>query len=199
MEIPNATVFASSVEFRAWLEANHDSETELWIGYYRKSVQKTSMTYKEAVDEALCFGWIDGVGRRIDDEVHANRFTPRTKRSTWSAVNVARMAELTTEGRVHLAGMRAFEARTADNTGIYSYENRPADLPEAYLAQLQANEAAWGWWQAQTPGYRRAATWWVVSAKQETTRDRRLATLIEDSAAGQMIKSMRYGRNAERS
>ena len=197
MEIPTATVFENPAEFRAWLEEHHDRETELWVGYYRKGVPKTSMTYPEAVEEALCFGWIDGVGRRIDDEVSANRFTPRTKRSTWSAVNVARIGELIVAGRVHPAGLRAFEARTADNTGIYSYENRPADLPDTYLAQLHANAAAWSWWQAQTPGYRRAATWWVVSAKQETTRDRRLATLTEDCAAGQMIKPMRYGRNAE--
>jgi len=193
--IPEATVFARPADFRAWLEANHGTATELWVGYYRKSVPKTSMTYREAVDEALCFGWIDGVGRRIDDEVHANRFTPRTKRSTWSAVNVARIGELIAEGRVHESGLRAFEARTTDNTGIYSYENRPADLPGAYLMQLRANEAAWSWWQAQTAGYRRAATWWVVSAKQEATRDRRLATLIDDCVAGRMIKSMRYGRD----
>ncbi|MDQ3691980.1 MAG: YdeI/OmpD-associated family protein [Chloroflexota bacterium] len=196
MEVPTATVFATPAEFRRWLEEHHDRETELWIGYYRKGVPKTSMTYPEAVEEALCFGWIDGVGRRIDDEVSANRFTPRTKRSSWSAVNVARMGELIAAGRVHPAGLRAFEARTADNTGIYSYENRPADLPDAYLARLCENEAAWSWWQAQTPGYRRGATWWVVSAKQETTRDRRLATLIEDCAAGRLIKPMRYGRHA---
>jgi uncharacterized protein YdeI (YjbR/CyaY-like superfamily) len=197
MEIPTATVFENPARFRAWLDEHHDQETELWVGYYRKGVPKTSMTYPEAVEEALCFGWIDGVGRRIDHEVSANRFTPRTKRSTWSAVNVARIGELIVAGRVHPAGLRAFEARTADNTGIYSYENRPADLPNTYLAQLHVNAAAWSWWQAQTPGYRRAATWWVVSAKQETTRDRRLATLIDDCAAGQMIKPMRYGRNAE--
>jgi uncharacterized protein YdeI (YjbR/CyaY-like superfamily) len=191
--IPTATVFATSADFRAWLEANHDTATELWVGYYRKSVPKTSMTYREAVDEALCFGWIDGVGRRIDDEVHANRFTPRTKRSTWSAVNVVRMGELIGAGRAHPAGVRAFEARTVDNTGIYSYENRPADLPPAYLARLQANEAAWRWWQAQRPGYRRAATWWVVSAKTEATRERRLAQLIKNCAAGLMIKQQRYG------
>ena len=197
MEPHDVRVFPTAVEFRAWLEEHHDAVTELWVGYYRKSVPKASMTYREAVDEALCFGWIDGLGRRIDDEVHANRFTPRTKRSTWSAVNVARIGELMAAGRVHAAGIRAFEARTIDNTAIYSYENRPTDLPEAYLAQLRANEPAWAWWQAQTPGYRRTATWWVVSAKQEATRDRRLATLIEDSAAGRMIKSQRYGRNAD--
>ncbi|MGH2384528.1 MAG: YdeI/OmpD-associated family protein [Candidatus Limnocylindria bacterium] len=197
MEPHDVRIFPTAAEFRAWLEGNHDSVTELWVGYYRKSVPKTSMTYREAIDEALCFGWIDGLGRRIDDEVHANRFTPRTKRSTWSAVNVARIGELMAAGRVHPAGIRAFEARTIDNTAIYSYENRPPDLPEAYLAELRANAAAWSWWQAQTSGYRRTATWWVVSAKQEATRDRRLATLIEDCVAGRMISSMRYGRNAD--
>ncbi|MGQ0607341.1 MAG: YdeI/OmpD-associated family protein [Chloroflexota bacterium] len=196
MEPHDVRVFPTAAAFRAWLEEHHDAATELWVGYYRKSVPKASMTYREAVDEALCFGWIDGLGRRIDDEVHANRFTPRNKRSTWSAVNVARIGELLAAGRLHAAGIRAFEARTIDNTAIYSYENRPADLPDAFLAQLRANEPAWTWWQAQTPGYRRTATWWVVSAKQEATRDRRLATLIEDSAAGRMIKPLRYGRNA---
>lgn len=186
-------VFASSGEFRSWLVTNHGTATELWVGYYKKGVPRTSMTYREAVDEALCFGWIDGIGRRIDDEVHANRFTPRTKRSTWSAVNVARMGELIEAGRAHPAGIRAFEARTPNNTGIYSYENRPADLPGGYLARLRANETAWTWWQQQRPGYRRVATWWVISAKQEATRERRLAQLIEDSAAGRVIKSQRYG------
>lgn len=187
-------VFGTADDFRDWLTANRDTMTELWVGYYKKGVPKTSMTYKESVDLGLCFGWIDGLTRRIDDEVYAIRFTPRTKRSTWSAVNVKRMGELMAAGRAHPAGIRAFEARTEDNTGIYSYENRPADLPDAYLARLKANEGAWSWWQAQRPGYRRVATWWVVSAKQEATRDRRLATLIEDCAAGRMIKSQQYGQ-----
>ena len=182
-------MFATADEFRAWLEANHDTATELWVGYYKKGVPKASMTYKESVDEGLCFGWIDGITRRIDDEVYTIRFTPRTKRSTWSAVNVARIGELMAAGRAHAAGIRAFEARTEDNTGIYSYENRTADLPDAYLARLKANGGAWRWWLAQRPSYRRAATWWVVSAKQEATRERRLATLIEDCAAGRMIRS----------
>ncbi len=194
---PKATIFGAAEDFRAWLSANHDTATELWVGYYKKGVPKTSMTYKESVDLGLCFGWIDGLTRRIDDEVYAIRFTPRKKRSTWSAVNVARMGELIAAGSAHPSGIRAFEARTEDNTGIYSYENRPADLPDAYLAQLKANEGAWSWWQAQRPGYRRVATWWVVSAKLEATRDRRLATLIDDSAAGRMIKSQRYGEPKE--
>jgi uncharacterized protein YdeI (YjbR/CyaY-like superfamily) len=188
-----ARVFADAGEFRAWLEEHHATATELWVGYYKKGVSKTSMTYREAVDEALCFGWIDGIGRRIDDEVHANRFSPRTKRSTWSAVNVARMQELIEAGRAHPAGIRAFEARTPNRTGIYSYENRPADLPEEDRAQLEANEPANAWWEAQTPGYRRAVTWWVISAKQEATRQRRLATLIADCEAGRPIKPMTYG------
>jgi uncharacterized protein YdeI (YjbR/CyaY-like superfamily) len=187
----SVSVFASAAEFRDWLTANHGTTTELWVGYYKKGVPKASITYKESVDEGLCFGWIDGITRRIDDEVYAVRFTPRTKRSTWSAVNVARMGELVAAGRAHPAGVRTFEARTVDNTGIYSYENRPADLPDDYLARLKENDAAWSWWQAQRPGYRRTATWWVVSAKQQATRERRLATLIEDCAAGRLIKSQR--------
>jgi uncharacterized protein YdeI (YjbR/CyaY-like superfamily) len=185
-----ARVFADSREFRDWLDEHHAAATELWVGYYKKGVAKTSMTYREAVDEALCFGWIDGIGRRIDDEVHANRFTPRTKRSTWSAVNVARMKELIAAGRAHPAGIRAFEARSPNRTGIYSYENRPADLPQEYRTRLEANERANAWWTAQTPGYRRAVTWWVISAKQEATRQRRLETLIVDCEAGRPIKPL---------
>ena len=185
----SVSMFGTAAEFRRWLEANHAGATELWVGFYKKGVTKRSMTYKESVDEGLCFGWIDGITRRIDEEVYAIRFTPRTKRSNWSAVNIARMGELIAAGRAHPAGIRAFEARTANNTGTYSYEDRPADLPGDYLARLKANDAAWSWWQAQRPGYRRLATWWVVSAKQQATRDRRLATLIEDCAAGRKIKS----------
>jgi len=187
-------VFPDAGAFRTWLEAHHADRTEAWVGYYRKSVPKTCMRYPEAVDEALCFGWIDGIGYGVTDEIYTNRFTPRQRRSTWSAANVRRVQELTDAGRMHPAGMAAFEARTVDNTGIYSYENRPTDLPAAHLAVLKANPAAWAWWRAQTPGYRRGATWWVISAKQQATRDRRLGTLVADSAAGRMIKPFTYGR-----
>ena len=159
-------VFTSAAEFRAWLKEHHANEREAWIGYYKKGVPKQSIAYPESVDEALCFGWIDGIGYRISDEVHATRFTPRTKRSTWSAANVRRVGELKAEGRMHPAGLAAFAARTGDNTGIYSYENRPRDLPTPYLARLEASAAAWHFWQSQTPGYRRAATWWVISASE---------------------------------
>jgi uncharacterized protein YdeI (YjbR/CyaY-like superfamily) len=187
-------VFPDASAFREWLEEHHVDTDEAWVGYYRKDVPKTSIRYPEAVDVALCFGWIDGIGYRVDDEVTTNRFTPRRARSTWSATNVRRVGELHAAGRMHPAGLTAFEARTSSNTGIYSYENRPADLPPAYLAALRADAAAWAWWQAQSPGYRRMATWWVVSAKQQATRDRRLATLLADSAAGRMIKLATYGR-----
>src|SRR2546423_5229286 len=185
-------VFPSAAEFRAWLHEHHATESEAWIGYYKKGVPKQSITYPESVDEALSFGWIDGIGYRISDEVHATRFTPRTKRSTWSATNVRRVGELEAAGRMHPAGLAAFAARTENNTGIYSYENRPRELPTPYLASLKANAAAWRFWQAQTPGYRRAATWWVISAKQASTPDRRLATPICRSAAGRVLQPLPY-------
>ena len=187
-------IFPAASAFREWLERHHATDREVWVGYYRKGVDKPSITYREAVDEALCFGWIDGIGYRVDDEAHTNRFTPRTRRSNWSSVNVRRVGELLAEGRMHPAGIAAFEARTPERTGVYSYENRPADLPEEYATLFRGDEAAWAWWQAQTPSYRRAATWWVVSAKQEATRLRRLEQLIADSAAGRRIKMLSYER-----
>lgn len=187
-------MFPDATAFRRWLEEHHATDREAWVGYYRKGVDKPSITYREAVDEGLCFGWIDGIGYRVDDESHTNRFTPRTRRSNWSAVNVRRVGELLAEGRMHPAGIAAFEARTPQRTGVYSYENRPADLPEEYATRFRADEAAWAWWQAQAPSYRKAATWWVVSAKQEATRLRRVEQLIADSAAGRPIKMLGYQR-----
>lgn len=201
MKRPDASevmVFPSVADVRRWFEEHHATETEAWIGYYKKGVPKTSINYAETVDEALCFGWIDGITYRIDDEVYATRFTPRRKGSTWSLTNVRRVGELQAEGRMHPAGVATFEERREDRTGIYSYENRPVDLPRQYLEQLRADAAAWSYWQAQTASYRRDATWWVVSAKQETTRQRRLATLIEDSGAGRKIKQLQVSRGERR-
>jgi uncharacterized protein YdeI (YjbR/CyaY-like superfamily) len=189
------SLFPDAAAFRAWLEQHHADTTELWVGYYRKGVPKTGITYAEALDEALCFGWIDGIGYSVDGEVRVNRFTPRTRRSTWSTGNVRRVEELRAAGRMHPAGIAAFEARSPQRTGLYSYENRPADLPDDYRRRLEANAAALRWWRAQTPGYRRTATWWVVSARQEATRERRLATLIVDCAAGRIIRPLAYGRD----
>jgi uncharacterized protein YdeI (YjbR/CyaY-like superfamily) len=161
------------------------------VGFYKKGSARPSIAWPEAVDEALCFGWIDGVRRTIDDESYRIRFTPRRPRSIWSAVNVKRVAALTEAGRMTDAGLRAFAARTAARTGVYSFEQRSEPtLSPRDAKRLRANAAAWKFFQAQPPSYRRPATWWVVSAKQEATREKRLATLITDSAAGRRIKPL---------
>jgi len=182
-----ATIFSSADAFRTWLEEHHATKSELWVGYYRKGAGKTSISYLEAVEEALCFGWIDGVGRRIDDLSHANRYTPRRLRSIWSNINVRRVERLLEQGRMHPAGIAAFEARRADRTGIYSFEQAPAVLDPAYEARLREDPSASAFLEAQGPGYRRAVTHWVMEAKQEATRLRRLEKLIEDSAAGRRV------------
>ncbi len=187
-------VFRDADTFGDWLEQHHATEVELWVGFYRKAVPKQSIAYPEAVDQGLCFGWIDGITYRVDDELYAVRFTPRTTRSNWSAVNIRRVGELTAAGHMRASGTAAFESRTPDRMGTYSYENRPAELPADYGARLRAEKRAWAWWQAQTASYRRAATWWVVSAKQEATRDRRMQQLIDDCAAGRRIKLLSYNR-----
>ena len=183
--------FATPAEFRAWLEANHESETELIVGFYKRASGVPSMTWPEAVDEALCFGWIDSVRHTVDQDRYTNRFTPRKPTSTWSAVNVRKVAALTKEGRMRPAGLRAFEARSESRTGIYSFEQ--GDEPQLAKDQqrrFRAEPEAWAFFSSTPPSYRRAATWWVISAKQETTRDRRLAQLIEDSRAGRRIKQL---------
>jgi uncharacterized protein YdeI (YjbR/CyaY-like superfamily) len=187
-------VFPDADALRHWLEGNHDTAPAAWFGYYRRDTGKTSVTYPEAVDEALCFGWIDGITYRVDDEVTANRFTPRRKGSYWSAVNIAKVERLTAERRMAPAGLRAFAARDESAAARYSYENRPADLPAPMLAKLRADPEALAYWTGQTPSYRRGAAFWVVSAKQEATRERRLQQLIADSAAGRPIKLLASGR-----
>jgi uncharacterized protein YdeI (YjbR/CyaY-like superfamily) len=175
--------FATPDEFRAWLEENHESHSEVVVGFYKKPTGRPSLTWTESVREALCFGWIDGVRRRIDDDSYSIRFTPRKRGSNWSLVNVRHVEELTRAGRMHPPGIEAFEARTPEKTGVYTYENRhEAKLNQEHEEQFQANERAWEFFQAQPPGYRQTAIFWVVSAKREETRARRLATLIDDSA-----------------
>lgn len=186
-----ATFFATPAEWRRWLEKNHASATELSVGFYKKGSGRPSITWPEAVDEALCFGWIDGVRRTIDDESYRIRFTPRRARSIWSAVNVKRVAALQQEGRMTEAGLRAFGARSEARTAVYSFEQkRDPAFSAADAKRFRSNAAAWKFFQAQPPSYRRPATWWVISAKQEATRERRLATLIADSAAGRRIKHL---------
>src|SRR5919106_1735479 len=176
--------FRTAGEFRAWLERNHDRTAELWVGFHRKATGKPSITWPEAVDQALCFGWIDGIRKRIDETSYMNRFTPRRPTSTWSEVNVRRVRELTEEGLMTPAGVGGFEGPRGKPAGVYSYEERPQELPPKYARSFRSNAAAWKLWRAMPPSYRKAATWWVISAKREETRERRLATLIETRGGG---------------
>jgi uncharacterized protein YdeI (YjbR/CyaY-like superfamily) len=182
--------FESTAEFRAWLEAHHETATELWVGFYKKASGKPSMTWSEAVDQALCFGWIDGVRRSVGADGYANRFTPRKPRSNWSNVNVAKVEALTAQGLMMPAGVRAFELRDAARSGVYSFEKRPEALPPEYEAPFKEHPAAWAFFESQPPGYCRLATHWVTSAKREETRLKRLATLIEDSENGRRIAQL---------
>ena len=188
---PDPLVFETPAELRDWFDANHATASELWLGSYKKATGKPSVQWSEAVDEALCVGWIDSVRYSLDAERSAQRFTPRRKGSNWSAVNIAKVAELTAQGRMRPAGLAAFEARTDARSAVYSYEQRHAAAfaPEDE-ARFRANAVAWGWWENRPPSYRTAATYWVVSAKKAETRVRRLDTLIEDSAAGRTVKPL---------
>jgi uncharacterized protein YdeI (YjbR/CyaY-like superfamily) len=188
-------VFETPEELRAWFEANHETATEAFIGYYRRGVDKPSTTWVQAVEEALCFGWIDGITFRVDDEVTANRFTPRRPTSNWSAVNVAKVAELRAAGRMRPAGIRAFEERDRSKDASYSYERHESTFPPDWLDRFRADESAWTYWVEETPSYRRQVTHWVVSAKRPETRERRFATLLADSTAGRRIGPMRVGRD----
>ena len=183
--------FETPAELRAWLEEHHESERELFVGAYKKATGKPSLTWPQIVDEALCFGWIDGIRRGIDDESWSIRLTPRKPTSNWSSVNIARVAELTKEGRMRPAGTAAFERRSEERSGIYSYERRKAaKLTPEQQREFEANAQAWVFFNDQPQGYRRTATHWVVSAKREETRAKRLATLIEDSAAGRRLRHL---------
>jgi uncharacterized protein YdeI (YjbR/CyaY-like superfamily) len=185
------TFFATPEKFRAWLEEHHDKRKELWVGFYKKGSGKPSITWPEAVDEALCFGWIDGIRKSIDADSYTNRFTPRKARSTWSAINIKRAKELERLGRMHAAGRKAFDARTDDRSALYSYEQRhAAKLPPEQERQFKANKEAWKWFQAQPTSYRKAAIWWVVSAKKDETKARRLAAVIDDSAHGRTVQPL---------
>ena len=180
--------FATPEEFGAWLEENHATATEVLVGFHKRGSGKPSITWPESVEQALCFGWIDGVRRSLGDESYTIRFTPRKPSSTWSKVNLEKVEELKRRGLMRPAGLRAYEERREAKTGIYSYEQREkAELPAEYEERLRANRAAWEFWTSRPPSYRKAAVWWVVSAKREGTRERRLATLIDDSANGRTV------------
>jgi uncharacterized protein YdeI (YjbR/CyaY-like superfamily) len=183
--------FATAADFRKWLEKNHDKAQELQVGFYKKASGKPSITWSEAVDQALCFGWIDGIRKSIDESSYMNRFTPRRPRSTWSAVNVEKVHDLTRRGLMHPAGLAAFEKRSDNKTAIYSFEQREAARFDKELERrFRANERAWNWFQSQPAGYKKTVTYWVMSAKRQETRDRRLALLIDDSASGRRIAQL---------
>jgi uncharacterized protein YdeI (YjbR/CyaY-like superfamily) len=176
------TFFATPARFRTWLARNHDKATELYVGFYRKDSGKGGITYAEALDEALCFGWIDGVRRKIDHESYTNRFSPRKSRSYWSDVNIAKAKALQAAGRMMPPGLAAFERRDEARAARYSFEAKNAAFDAPSLKTFRSNRTAWAYFSARAPGYRRLMTFWVMSARQQATRDRRLATLIAWSA-----------------
>ena len=175
------TFFTSDSKFRQWLEKNHDNSTELLVGFHKKASGKKSITYPEALDEVLAFGWIDGVRKSVDESSYTIRFTPRKPKSIWSLVNKKRVEELTKLGRMKPAGLKAFALRDPKRTGIYAFETAARRLATGYEKQFRANKQAWEFFLKQPPGYRRTAIFWVMSAKREETRLRRLAQLISDS------------------
>jgi uncharacterized protein YdeI (YjbR/CyaY-like superfamily) len=183
-----ATFFSSGADFRRWLEEHSADSTELWVGYFKAGSGKAGVTWPESVDQALCYGWIDGIRKSIDETRYMIRFTPRKPASTWSAVNTRRVAILSKQGLMRSPGLRAFSARRANRSGIYSYEQRPAQLPNPYDSILRKSARAFKFFSAQPASYRRAAIWWVISAKKEETRRRRLKQLIVDSSREQRIK-----------
>jgi uncharacterized protein YdeI (YjbR/CyaY-like superfamily) len=191
--------FSAPAEFRQWLDNNHSTSDELWVGFHKRATGTPSLTWPESVDEALCFGWIDGIRKRIDAGRYTIRFTQRRAGSIWSVVNIRRVAELKKLGRMRPAGLSAFKRRTRKRSAVYSFEQRKAvKLPAAYVRQFKKNAGAWRFFSSQAPWYQRTTTWWVISAKREETRLRRLATLIGDSAAGRRIALVKPGSHEAR-
>jgi uncharacterized protein YdeI (YjbR/CyaY-like superfamily) len=197
-EVRSPIYFETPTAFRAWLRAHHARGTDVWVGFHKRASGRPSLTWPESVDEALCVGWIDGIRRSIDVERYAIRFTPRRRQSTWSAVNIKRAKELIRLGRMQPAGLRAFRARSDEQSAIYSYEQRrTARLAPADERRFKANAKAWAFFTARPPWYRRIAIYWVVSAKRPETRERRLAALIADSARGRTVPPLtRPGRSS---
>ena len=176
--------FSSPDLFRQWLERNHDSQTELLIGFHKKASGKKSVTYAEALDEALCFGWIDGVRKNLDETSYTIRFTPRKPRSIWSNVNVNHVERLTKEGRMQPPGLEAYNRRDPKRTGIYAFENRPREFAPAYEKTFRQNKKAWKFFEELPPSLKRTLIFWVMGAKKEETQLKRLNKLIESSEKG---------------
>lgn len=183
----NPIFFETPADFRAWLAENHATAECLLVGFHKKGTGRPSMTWPESVDEALCFGWIDGVRKGIDAEGYTIRFTPRKAGSIWSSVNVRKIQELTELGRMQAAGLAAFQARKEDRSGIYSHEQEDVEMPEPYLGLLRDNTAAWEFYEKQPLSYRKAVNWWVASAKKQETRRKRLDSLMAYSARAERV------------
>ena len=179
--------FRTPADFRTWLEKNHATATELWVGFYTKDSGKPSITWPDSVDQALCFGWIDGLRKRVDEISYQIRFTPRRRGSIWSATNIKRARELVKQKQMRPTGLRAFAARIENKSGIYSYEQRSSELSQPYAKLLKKNKAAWSFFEKQPPSYRKMIGWWIISAKKEETRMARLAKLISESAKGKRL------------
>jgi uncharacterized protein YdeI (YjbR/CyaY-like superfamily) len=179
--------FRTPANFGTWLEKNHATATELWVGFYTKDSGKPSITWPESVDQALCFGWIDGLRKRVDEISYQIRFTPRRRGSIWSATNIKRAKELARQKRMRPTGLKAFAARIENKSGIYSYEQRTTELEEPFAKLLKKNKTAWNFFKTQPPSYRKMIGWWIISAKKEETRLARLAKLISESAKGKRL------------
>lgn len=179
--------FQTPADFGTWLEKNHATAIELWVGFYKKDSGKPSITWPESVDQALCFGWIDGIRKGVDEISYQIRFTPRRRGSIWSAINIKRAKELVRQKQMRPTGLKAFAARIENKSEIYSYEQRSAGLSEPYAKLLKKNKAAWNFFENQPPSYRKMIGWWIISAKKEETRMARLAKLISESAKGKRL------------
>ncbi|MEO8446548.1 MAG: YdeI/OmpD-associated family protein [bacterium] len=188
--ISELTSFKTQVSFNKWLTKNHDKATELWLRFYKVGSDVKSITYNEALEEALCFGWIDGIRKSVDELSYTIRFTPRKKRSIWSVVNIRKVNELIEAGKMKQPGLDAFTKRDKEKTEKYSYERKASSLEESHEKRFKKNKKAWKFFQLQAPWYQRTSTWWVISAKKEETRLKRLDELIKDSFEGRRIKTL---------
>lgn len=186
--------FPTQKHLREWFEQNHKKENELLVGYYKVSTGKPTITWSQSVDEAICFGWIDGIRKSIDKESYCIRLTPRNPKSNWSAVNIKKVEALTKLGLMKPEGLKAFGFGKEEKSKIYAYENPKVEFDKSFIKLFKANKKAWGFYQTTTPTYRKITTRWVMSAKQESTRLKRLNELITDCAAGRNIKAMSYGK-----
>ncbi|MEO9483605.1 MAG: YdeI/OmpD-associated family protein [Ekhidna sp.] len=190
-----ATFFSTPDHFRKWLEENHEQESELWVGYYKKATGRPSITWPESVDQALCFGWIDGIRKRLDDESYQIRFTPRKPNSHWSNVNIRKIKNLKKENLLMPAGIASYKMRNPENSGKASFEQKNLTLSKAYEAKLKANKEAWSFFNEKlAPSYRKQSIWWVMSAKREETREKRLNTLIECSALRDKVPPLKWAK-----